>query len=100
VQDRLCETEQAVQILVSRCVSEYENEFVSELGSVFGSVFGLDSWSVCVCELAASAWLGAVEMEGHLRLDDCRVAHSCSVTEAQPHYWGLTVKGAESPDVK
>ena len=68
-----------------QCVSEYENEPVSECVSVFGSVFGPECWSVCVCELAASAWPGAGEVEPHLPLDDYRGKESCSGIEDQPH---------------
>lgn len=79
-------------------MSECENEPVSERVSVFGSVFGPECWFVCVCELAASAWLGAAVMEGPL--DDHRGARSCSGTEARPQYWGLYVQQDGLPDVK
>lgn len=81
-------------------MSECENEPVSERGSVSESVFGPERWFVCVCELAASAWLGAVETEGGLPLDDHRGAEACSGTEAQPQYWRLSVQQDVSPDVK
>lgn len=81
-------------------MSECESEPVSELVSVFGSAFGPESWFVCVCELAASAWLGAVEIEARLPRDDYRGERSCSGTEARPHYWGLSVQWDGSPDVK
>lgn len=87
MQERQCETEQAVrQVLSSLSESECENVFVSEPLSVFGSVFEPDCWFVCVCELSASAWHAAVAMEGHLQLGDCRAAGSCSVSEAQLNY--------------
>lgn len=81
-------------------MSECENEPVSEQVSVFGSLFGPECWFVCVCELAVSAWLGAVEMEGRLPLDDCRGAGSCSETADLQHCWGLSVQKDGSPDVK
>ena len=77
-------------------MSECENEVVSV--SAFGSVFGPESWFVC--ELAASAWLGAAETEGRLPLDDYRGAESCCETETLQHYWGLSVQKDGSPDVK
>lgn len=67
---------------------------------VFGSVIGPECWSVCVCELAAFAWLDAVEREVRLSLDDYRGAELCSETEAQPRYSGLFVQQGCSPDVK
>lgn len=81
-------------------MSECENEPVSERESVSGSVFGPEYWFVCECELEASAWLGAAETEGGLPLDDYRGAGSCAGTEAQAHYWRLSVQQHGSPDVK
>lgn len=94
MQERQHAAEQAVQLKVPQCVSERENEPVAEPVSVFGP----ECWFVC--ELAASAWLGAAETEGRLPLDDYTGAVSCSEAEARPHYWGLSVQWDESPDVK
>lgn len=73
---------------------------MSECVFVFGSVFGPGCWFVCVYEPAASAWPGAEEMEWCLLLDDYRGGGSCSGTEAQLHYWRLSVQEDGSPDAK
>lgn len=75
---------------------ECENEPVSEGASVSGSGFGPESWFVCVCEPAASAWLGAAETGGRLPRDDCRWAG----TGALQHYRCLSVQRDGSPDMK
>lgn len=99
MQERQQGAKQAVQQLVSQHVSVYESEPVSERVSVSGCVFGPECWFVYVCVLAASALSGAAEKVARLPLHDYRGAGSWAGTDAQPHYWGLSVQEDGLPDV-